>query len=56
VGLDVGATGGPNISFDTGAELQVTPHTKYESWCLAGEGITPIVVGPGSETEWTVSD
>ena len=48
----VGQTGALSITFVEGAELVIAPHPQFESWSLTGQGVEPILVGPGCETDW----
>jgi hypothetical protein len=50
--VEIRGSGALHLTFDDGAELHVGPHPHYESWNLTGNGVEPITVGPGGETDW----
>jgi hypothetical protein len=51
-GVDVEGPGELRLGFDDGSRLTVGPDPCFESWHLTGEGVTPVLVGPGGETSW----
>ncbi|MFC4494655.1 DUF6188 family protein [Streptomyces ovatisporus] len=51
-GVGVEGRGKLILDFDQGSRLTVAPHPGFESWNLTGEGVTPVLVGPGGEAHW----
>lgn len=49
---EVTGLGTLSLGFDDGTQLSIEPDPDYESWCLTGSGIDPVLVGPGGETDW----
>jgi hypothetical protein len=50
--VDVRDRGALLVEFEDGAGLWVGPNPQFGSWHMSGQGIAPVMVGPGGENDW----